>query len=77
MTRRIRCGRLISAAGTFTLLLCQGCSDLVRQSVRDGVFSYISGGLSQSIDGGLQGLLNDLVTGGLFGIGTGTGTGGN
>lgn len=49
-------------------LVSTGCSSLVRESVRDGVLSYISGGLSSSFreGGAFNGLLNDLLTGGLF-----------
>jgi hypothetical protein len=50
-------------------MLSTGCDDMVRRSVRDGVFTFISGGLSQSLDtgGAFNSLLNDLLTGGLFG----------
>lgn len=69
--RRLWCW--LAAATTGSMFLTQGCGDLLRQSVRDGVFSYISGGISQSIDSGaFQSVLNDLLTGGIFGSQTNT-----
>ncbi|HOB76745.1 MAG TPA: hypothetical protein PKG54_19715 [Phycisphaerae bacterium] len=63
------------AAMVMVAVFSTGCDDMVRRSVRDGVFSYISGGLSRAFDreGAVTGLLNDLLTGGLF-AGTGTNT---
>lgn len=50
-------------------LLCTGCNELVRRSVRDGVFSYVSGGISSSFseNGAINDLFNSIFTGTLFG----------
>jgi hypothetical protein len=59
------------------LVFATGCDDLVRRSVRDGVFSFVSGGISSSFSetGAITSLLNNLFTGNLFGTGTNTTSG--
>jgi hypothetical protein len=65
------CG-LIAAAG-----LSGGCDDLVRTSIRDGMYAYISGGISTSFsqNGAMSNLLSSMFTGSLFGSSTNTTTG--
>lgn len=60
-----------------TLTLSTGCDDLLRRSVRDGVFSFLSGGISGSLsqNGAISDLLNSIFTGNLFGTGTNTTSG--
>jgi len=58
--------------------LSSGCNELVRRSVRDGVFGYVTGGISSSFseNGAINDLFNSIFTGNLFG-GTGTDTTGS
>jgi hypothetical protein len=66
--------RLFGLAAAVTLTL--GCDDLVRRSVRDGVFSWVSGGISGSLsqNGAISDLLDSIFTGNLFGGGSGAET---
>jgi len=54
-----------------------GCNDLLRRSIRDGIFTFISGGISSTFDrSGTSSLMNDLITGALFGGGSTSSTSG-
>jgi len=49
-----------------------GCSDVLRRSVRDGVFTFVSGNVGNTLfsGGALNNLVGDLLTGGFIpGIG--------
>lgn len=72
MTSR-RWRRLCLLGVSVAAILSTGCNELVRRSVRDGVFSYVTGGIRSSFseNGAINDLLNSLFTGSLFG-GTGT-----
>ena len=58
-------------------LLASGCSGLIRQSVRDGAFGFLSGNVGNSLGSAqFSNFLSDLLTGGVFSP-TGTGAGSN
>ena len=60
------------AGGTLTTI---GCGDLVRQSVRDGLFNYIAGTVSSGLDASVFGeFVTNVFTGG-FGWDTSGGAG--
>jgi hypothetical protein len=61
--------RLCVLGAALILTLATGCDDLVRRSVRDGVFSFVSGGITGSLsqNGAISDLLNNMFTGNLFG----------
>lgn len=51
-------------------LLAGGCSGIVRRSVRDGIFGYVSGTVGNDVGTDqLNALLSDILTGG-FNSGT-------
>jgi hypothetical protein len=70
--------RLVCVGGlAAAAVLSGGCDDLVHRSVRDGLFTYVSGGISNSLNqnGAISNMLSNLFTGSLFTGGTGgTGT---
>ncbi len=52
--------------GTLTMI---GCGDMVRQSIRDGLFNYVAGSVSRGFDAALFGdFITNVFTGG-FGSG--------
>lgn len=57
------------AGGALTTI---GCGDLVRQSVRDGLFNYIAGSVSSGFNASLFGeFVTSVFTGGLGGDSSG------
>jgi hypothetical protein len=58
-------------------LLSGGCSNIVRRSILDGAFGYISGNVGNTLSSAqFSNFLSDLLTGGVFSP-TGNGTGNN
>ncbi|GMU19939.1 MAG: hypothetical protein AMXMBFR13_00420 [Phycisphaerae bacterium] len=65
--KRSKWSSICLLAVILSAILSSGCDDLARRSIRDGIFVYISGSVSQGLDGNFTQVLGDLLTGGLFG----------
>ena len=58
-------------------LMMSGCGDLVRDSIKDGFFSYLTGSVSSTFDSALFGdFISNILTGGFMGMPDGGGESG-
>ena len=67
--------RSLASLLTGGTLMMSGCDSLIRDSIKDGISSYISGNVSSAFDSALFGdFISSILTGGFSGL---LGGGGN